>query len=261
MQTRLRFFFCFLLYFYFFNFTIDKRKLNAYNLVGDNMEVKNPLYKNIGIHVISTIFTVENGIVKVLLIKRKNNPYNGFWALVGGALYNNESLIDGMYREMYEKTGISDIDIYLSSIIDDINRSPIQRMIAATYIGIIDSKKVSLLKSTSKTEDASWTDINSIPKLAYDHNKILNDAINTLKQRITESNILHSLYPEGFTIPEIQKVYETILNKKFDRRNFRKKLLSWDFIVDTNMYRNFEGSKPAKIYKFSDSFKENKNIF
>ena len=73
------------------------------------MEVNNPLYKNQGIHLISTIFTVEDGITKVLLIKRKNNPYKDYWALVGGALYNNEDLIDGLKRELKEKTGIENI--------------------------------------------------------------------------------------------------------------------------------------------------------
>ena len=70
------------------------------------MEVKNPLYKNIGIHVVSSIFTIDNGIVKVLLIKRTNNPYNGYWALPGGGLYNNELVIDGAKRELKEKTGL-----------------------------------------------------------------------------------------------------------------------------------------------------------
>lgn len=225
------------------------------------MEIKNPLYKNIGVHVIATLFTVENGIIKVLLIKRNNNPYNGLWALVGGALYNNELLIDGMYREINEKTGIKNTDIYFSSVVDGINRSPLQRMLAVTYIGVIDCKKVALLRSTSKTMDADWISIDSIPTLAYDHNQILDEALDTLKQKIVQSSILQSLYPDGFTIPEIQKVYETILNKKFDRRNFRKKILSWDFIIDTNEYKNFEGSKPAKIYKFDNTSKENKSIF
>ena len=225
------------------------------------MELKNPLYKNIGIHVIASLFTIDNGIIKVLLVKRKNNPYNGMWALVGGALYNNEELIDGMRREIKEKTGICDIDLYFSSVIGDVDRSPLQRMVAINYIGIIDSKRVGILKDTMKTSDADWVSIGSIPVLAYDHNNILNESILTLKQKIIETDILKSLYPDGFTIPEIQKVYETILDKVFDRRNFRKKLLSLGFIIDTNKYKNFEGSKPAKLYKFDKKYKENKNVF
>lgn len=225
------------------------------------MELKNPLYKNIGIHVIATLFTVEDGIIKVLLIKRNNKPYKDMWGLVGGALYNNETLNEGINREIEEKTGIKNIELYFSSVIDDVHRSPLQRMLAIVYIGVIDCKKVELLKKTINTSDADWVNIDKIPELAYDHNNILNNGIETLKEKIVESSILKSLYPDGFTIPEIQKVYETILNKKFDRRNFRKKIISWDFIKDTNKYKTFEGNKPAKVYIFDKINKDNKNIF
>ena len=104
------------------------------------MEVNNPLYKNQGIHVISAIFTVEKGITKVLLIRRKNKPYNDMWSLVGGALYNNEEILQGLKREIYEKSGITDIDLYFSGIFSKVNRSPVMRMIAISYIGVIDTR-------------------------------------------------------------------------------------------------------------------------
>lgn len=224
------------------------------------MEVSNPLYKNQGIHIISSIFTVEKGIIKVLLIKRNNEPFKNKWSLVGGALYNNENLEDGMRREINEKTGIENIDIYFSNIFSKVDRSPIKRMIAISYIGIIDSHKVSILKKTLKTTDADWFKIDDIPSLAYDHNEILNEDIKTLKKEIVTTDILKSLFPNGFTIPEIQKTYEAILNCKLDRRNFRKKLLSLGLITDTNKVTNFEGKKPAKLYKFNRRIK-NKNVF
>lgn len=225
------------------------------------MELNNPLYKNQGIHVIISIFTIEKGITKVLLIKRKNEPYKNSWALVGGALYNNEELIDGLEREIKEKTGIDNIDIYFSSVFGDVNRSPLKRMVAITYIGIIDSKRVNFLKKTNKTSDADWVPIDNVPKLAYDHNDILSEGISTLKSKIVETDILKALYPDGFTIPEIQKVYEVIMNKEFDRRNFRKKILGMGLIEDTNKYINFAGKKQAKLYRFNKKTKENKNVF
>ena len=87
------------------------------------MEIKNPLYKNQGIHVIASIFTVEKGVVKVLLIKRTNEPFKGKCALPGGALYNNENIIDGVKRELKEKTGINDVDLELCNVFGDVNRS------------------------------------------------------------------------------------------------------------------------------------------
>lgn len=214
------------------------------------MEKNNPLYKNQGIHVIASIFTVEKGITKVLLIKRKNEPYKDQWALVGGSLYNNEDLEDGLKRELFEKTGIENINLILSNVFGKLNRSSIMRMVGISYIGIIDSEKVQYLKETTKTIDADWFSIDNIPDLAYDHNYIVTDALEKLKSCITSTDMLNSLFPNGFTMPELQKTYETILNYKLDRRNFRRKILNMDIIEYTGKEVKFEGKKPAKLYRF-----------
>lgn len=224
------------------------------------MEKTNPLYKNQGIHVITTLFTIDNGVTKVLLIKRNNEPFKNMWGLVGGALYNNEELLEGAKREIKEKTGIENVDIQMFNIFSKVDRSPIMRMIAVGYIGVIDSYKVDILKKTIKTTDSDWVDINKIEKLAYDHNEILYSAKEKLKELICNSNILSNLYPKGFTIPEIQMAYESILEKKYDRRNFRKKLINSGLIIDTGKTKKFEGNKPAKIYKFKNKIM-NKNVF
>ena len=214
------------------------------------MQVNNPLYKNQGIHLISTIFTVEKGITKVLLIKRSNEPFKDMWALPGGALYNNEDINNGLKRELKEKTGIENVNLDMVNVYGKIDRSPVMRMVAVSYMGVIDSNRVSVLKETLKTSNADWFNINNIPKLAYDHNEILNDSVDKLKSKIFETDILKNLFNEEFTLPELQKVYETILDKTFDRRNFRKKLINDGVIEDTNKVVNFEGKKPAKLYKF-----------
>lgn len=187
------------------------------------MELSNIKYKNIGIHVISSIFTVDKGEVKVLLIKRTNEPYKDMWALVGGAMYNDELLLDAAAREIKEKTNLENISLYQSKVFDDINRSPLLRMIGFSYIGLVDIDKVNIMTETKKTSDAKWFNINDIPPLAYDYNEILLEAVKKLKEMISSSDILKILYPNGFTIPEIHKIYETILGEKMERRNFRKK--------------------------------------
>lgn len=226
------------------------------------MEVNNPLYKNQGIHVISTIFTVDHGIVKVLLIKRRHEPFKDKWALVGGALYNTEDLLDCLKREIKEKTGIENIDVSLVDVHGKVDRSPVMRMVAISYLGVIDINSVNYLKETSKSTDADWIALHLIKdlELAYDHQEIITSAFEALKIKILNSNILVSLFPNGFTLPELQKVYEAILEKKLDRRNFRRKLLSLNLIEDTLEYRRFEGNKPAKLYKFKDKI-ENINLF
>lgn len=222
------------------------------------MELKNPLYKNIGIHVMCSLFTVDRGKLKVLLIKRKNEPYKDMWALVGGALYNNETIQDGLRRELYEKTGLTNVNLYFSDIDDQVDRSPLRRMIAINYIGVID-KDNSILKDTEKTINADWFVIDNVPNLAYNHNKTLDMAKYNLKKLIVSSNVLNGMFPNGFTLPELQKVYETILEKNIDRRNFRKKLLRIGLIRDVNTTEIFEGRKPAKKYIFNDNV-ENKEI-
>lgn len=208
------------------------------------MDVKNKLYKNQGIHVISTIFTVEKGNVKVLLIKRKNEPYKDMWALVGGALYNNEDVEEGMYREIKEKTGIEDVTLYFNNVFGKVDRSPIFRMVALNYIGVIPANKLNTLTN----KDAKWFLLNETPTLAYDHNEILCSAREKLKELVLNTSILKSLFPNYFTIPELQKTYEIILNKKLDRRNFRRKVLY--MLTLTDKEKIFEGTKPAKLYKY-----------
>lgn len=225
------------------------------------MEVNNPKYKKQGVHVVSCIFTVEKGVVRVLLIKRKNEPYKDMWGLVGGALYNDEDLEDGLKREVFEKTGIEDIELKLCNVFGRVDRSPVMRMVGISYLGVLDSNRVRILKDTMKTSDADWVEIDKIPSLAYDHNEILTDALEKLKVEILRSDILKSLFPDGFTFPEIQKTYESILKRTFDRRNFRKKLLSLDLIEDTQKEVTFEGRKPAKLYRFKKNIKGNKNVF
>ena len=220
------------------------------------MRVGYKLYENQGIHVITSLFTVEQGVVKVLLIKRNNEPFYGDWVLTGGALYNNETLEEGAKRELKEKTGIDNVPLKQFKAFGKIDRSPVMRMVAIGYIGIIDSKRVNILRKTRNTKDADWVPIDKVPHLGYDHNEILEEAIEELKKYIINSNILKSLFPDGITIPELQKTYEAILGRKFDRRNFRKKILSLNLLEDTNELGRFEGNKPAKIYRFKDKIDE-----
>ena len=224
------------------------------------MDVKNKLYKGQGIHVIVSLFTVEQGITKVLLIKRKNEPFAGDWVLTGGALYNNEDLEAGAIRELKEKTGIENVSIKQFKSFGKVDRSPVMRMVAVAFIGIIDSKRVNVLRETRNTSNADWFPIDKIPPLGFDHEEILHDALIELQNEIVKSNILRSLFPEGVTLPELQMTYEAILNKKFDRRNFRKRILSLDLLEDTNRLGKFGGIKPAKIYEFK-KIVEDKDIF
>lgn len=217
------------------------------------MDINNPLYKNQGIHVILSLFTVEDGKFKVFLIKRKNEPFKDKWILIGGACYNNEDCDTAMKRELYEKTGIKDINYKFYNVFSDPYRSPVCRMIAVVYIGVIDKTRVQFLKETAKTQNADWFDIDNVDKLGglgYDHDLILKDAIEYLRKNIFDTNILRDLFPKYFTLPEIHKAYESILKKQIDRRNFRKRLLQQNIIKGSGKMENVKGKKPSKLYEF-----------
>ncbi len=214
------------------------------------MDLTNPLYKNQGIHVVLSLFTVENGKFKVFLIKRKNQPFKDKWILIGGACYNNEDAPSAMKRELFEKTGIENINFRLHNIFSDPKRSPLCRMLAVGYIGVIDCERVKFLKETSKTQDAGWFDIEKFCDLGYDHDVILKDAMQYLKDNIFDTDILKDLFPKCFTLPEIHKAYESILNRSIDRRNFRKQLLQKSIIADSGKMENATGKKPSKLYTF-----------
>lgn len=214
------------------------------------MDIKNPLYKNQGIHAILALLTVENGVFKVFLIKRKNEPFKDKWVLIGGACYNNEDVDTAMKREMLEKTGIKNVKYKMFDVFSKPNRSPVCRMLAVAHIGVIDHKRVKFLKETAKTQDADWFAIDRVPSLGFDHQEILQGAIKYLREQIFDSDILKDLFPKEFTLPELHKAYECILNKKIDRRNFRKHLLQQNIIKDTGLYEETEGKKPSKLYQF-----------
>ena len=215
------------------------------------MDINNPLYKNQGIHVVCTLFTVKAGEVKVLLVQRSNKPYTGKWMLPSGAVYNNEDCETAIKREMLEKTGITGIYVEQFHTFSDPKRSPLMRMIAVGYIGIVNSENLKIKKKTEKTQDSEWFNLRDIPTdLAYDHREILLEAIETIKHKIMRSTIVESLLPKYFTLPELQKVYETILGRQFDRRNFRKKFLGLNLIENTGLTQDVKGHRPANLYKF-----------
>ncbi len=213
------------------------------------MDLSNPLYKNQGIHVNIVLFTVNNGEIDVLLVKRNNQPFVGQWALPGGAVYNNEDTNDAMNRELFEKTGIKNIDAKVFSVFGNPNRAPQMRMLGIGYIAVIDKSAISFIRKSQKTDDADWFNIDEIPQLAYDHNEMVSKALEYLKQQVWQGGILKTLFPNGVTIPELYEVYSKILGQNLDRRNFRKKLLNDNILQDTEQVVKYKGKKSSKIYK------------
>lgn len=222
------------------------------------MDLLNKKYIRQGIHGIVSLFTVEDSSIKVLLVKEKAGPFKDRWILTGGAIYNDEDIESGIRRELREKIDNSDFYMEQFGIYSDPNRTSVIRMVAVCYVALVNVNESTLI---GNSEDVKWFKIDDLPDLGYDHNQILKDSIEYLKKIILKSNIVRVLLPEYFTMPQLTKIYSTLLNKTIDRRNFRKKFLSLNLIDEVNYSGERKVGKPAKYYRFKDNIKEDKVIF
>jgi 8-oxo-dGTP diphosphatase len=225
------------------------------------MKLNDARYRNQGIHVDIVVFTLDEGRVKVLLVKRATSQFKGEWIIPGGAVYNNESIDAAAKRELFEKTGLKNVYIEQFSAFGEPRRDPRKRMVSIAYIALIDYKKVSILQKTPKTIDAEWFDVTKLPKMAFDHNEIVKSAFKKLQKLVVDSNIAYTLFPNTFTLPDLQKIYEIILGRGLDRRNFRRKFLKLGLIEHTGEHLAGNPNRPAKLYKFRSNKYQEIDIF
>ena len=206
------------------------------------------------------IFTVDKGKIKVMLMHKRTDPYKGYWVLPGAILGCDETLEDNITDVVCDKLGLPTMYIEQCYTFSNLNRDPDNRVVATSFIGLIDNITLVLKRQEKDDVELSWFDINSIPKMGYDHEKILNKLLDYFRKRIINSNILKILFPSDFTLPELQKVYEDVLNIKMDRRNFRKKMINLGYVIDTGDVNEGYMGRPAKLYRFNEEIEE-RNIF
>lgn len=209
------------------------------------------LKQNIKIAVDAIVFGYANSNLNVLLIKQKFGELKNQWALVGGFVKDNETLNDAVNRELREEAGIK--VNYLEQLYtfgDNIERDPRFRVVSVAYFALVNSTKL-VLKADSDAEDAKWFSINELPNLAFDHKEILKTAKNRLQSKLTYQPIGFDLLPKEFLFSELENLYCTILEKEIDRRNFRKKILSFGIVEETEKFGNKTKGRPAKLYRFN----------
>lgn len=207
--------------------------------------------QNIKLAVDAIIFGYANNTLHILLIKQKYGALKGQWALVGGFVKNNEPLIGAVNRELMEETGIR--VNYLEQLYtfgDDINRDPRFRVVSVAYFGLVNSTHL-ILTADTDAKDAKWFSIKQLPTLAFDHKKIIMVALNRLQSKLTYQPIGFDLLPKEFLFSDLENLYCSILEKEIDRRNFRRKILSFGFIEETRNYSPQRAGRPAKLFKFN----------
>lgn len=197
------------------------------------------------------IFTIKEGELKVLLVKRDINPFKGSWALPGGFVRINESLENAAKRELEEETGIK--NIYLEQLFSfgDPGRDPRGRVVTVAYMALVNSEEMELRASTDAS-DAQWFSIKKFPSLVFDHKKILNYSLKRLKWKFEYTTVAFSLLPKKFAISQVQKIYEIVFDKKFDKRNFSKKIISLNILKEEGIKKNVS-HRPPMMYSLKKS--------
>ncbi len=199
----------------------------------------------------NVIFGFDEGDLKVLLIKRGADPYKGLWALPGDLVYPNEDLDTAGYRVLEELTGLSKVYLEQVHTFGAVDRHPLGRVITIAYFSLL---KISdfVLTPASFAQKAKWHSVAQAQKirLAFDHNDILNTCFNTLKNRVRVRPVGFELLPPKFTLTELQHLYEAVLRTKLDKRNFRKKILSMNLLIDLDEMQEGVPHRPAKLYQF-----------
>lgn len=208
------------------------------------------------IETLISIFTIDKGDLKVLLIKNKVDPYKGYWILPGAPLKNEETLEDNITDAVLDQTGLLKVYIEQCYTFSNLTRYPDNRVLAVSFMGLVDSTSVEFKREIRKEVESEWFKIGDIPKVGYDHEEIIRRDIDYLKKRIVNINFLKNLFPCDFTLPELQRVYEQIFDKSIDRRNFRKKFIGMDLIEDTGEYNTGCNGRPAKLYRFKENIKQ-----
>ncbi|MCB1785396.1 MAG: NUDIX hydrolase [Gammaproteobacteria bacterium] len=195
------------------------------------------------------VFTIREGCLSILLVKRANPPYQGCWALPGGFLDVDEDLDNCAARELQEETGIGGLYLEQLYTFGKTGRDPRERVISVTYYALVPLDAIATPRAASDAAAVGWHAFDALPQLAFDHAEIIAMAHRRLVAKLDYSTIALQFMPESFTLGELQCVYESLLSQPLDKRNFRKRILSLELIEETGKQRRNGKHRPAREYR------------
>lgn len=213
------------------------------------------------ISVDSVIFGYTEGELKVALIERKKNPFIGMWAIPGGFMEGNETVMETALRELKEETGIADVYLEQFHVFNKPGRDPRGPTITIALFALINSDRCHLIASEDAAK-ARWWPAYKLPPLAFDHNEIYAKALEALRVALRTRPLAFELLPKQFSLTELQNLYEQVFGISLDKRNFRKKVAKMDFIQTSGNKTEGERHRPALLYHYDPKsyktfFKEN----
>jgi 8-oxo-dGTP diphosphatase len=197
--------------------------------------------------VIVAIFTVDAGELQVLLISRSAEPFRGLWSLPGGVLARDESVDEAATHKLRDETGVTDVYLEQLYTFHDLDG---HRSVAVAYFALVDSRQAQL--AHRRTWRPAWFPVAGLPSLAFDNNRVIDYALQRLRAKLGYSNVAYSVLPRYFTLSQLQRVYEAILSRPLDKRNFRKRMLSLGIIEPTGRTATEGAHRPAQLYAFRE---------
>jgi 8-oxo-dGTP diphosphatase len=194
------------------------------------------------------VFTIQDEVLKVLLVRRARAPYKGTWALPGGFVRSDEDLDACARRELEEETGVAGYYLEQLYTFGTVDRDPRERVVTVAYYALIPSDEL-VLRAASDADAVSWFPVGGLPELAFDHAEILKAARERLSAKVDYSTIAFQFLPKTFTLGEVQRIYEAVKGEELDKRNFRRSILGLGKLQSTGKKRQDGFGRPAMTYR------------
>lgn len=206
----------------------------------------------IGLAVDCIIFGVDQDALRILLIKRAAQPFADSWALPGGFVHATESLDEAARRELFEETGLSGIYLEQLYTFGEPRRDPRQRVVSVAYFALVRLEG-NVPTAATDAKEAAWFATTDLPKLAFDHAQIVDVAVRRLRAKIRYQPVGFELLPTKFTLSQLQRLYEIVLERELDKRNFRRKVLAMGLLKDTGEIEEDVAHRAARLFKFDET--------
>jgi 8-oxo-dGTP diphosphatase len=197
------------------------------------------------------VFTLRDEQLKLLLVRRRNPPFQGYWALPGGVVGENEDIEANAMLKLEEGTGVSGVYLEQLFTFGQPDRDPRERVVSVAYYALVPSKRLRL-RTDEDSEGVAWFALNELPELAFDHAQMVDTAHQRLAAKLDYSTIAFQFMPERFTLSDLQDVFQIILNRDLDKRNFRKRMCALDQIRPTAEVRKNGSHRPARLYRVNN---------
>jgi len=187
---------------------------------------------------------------RVLLIQRKQPPFQGTWALPGGFIDMDETLEASARRELEEETGIQVGKLAQIAVFGDPGRDPRGRVVSVAYVALVRADD-QVLAATTDADAAAWFPVDTLPDLAFDHATIVTDALEHLRRALDREPVGFQLLPRAFSLAALQAVHEAVIGKPLDKRNFRRKVLAEELVVPLAGEIEHGAHRPAQLFRYA----------